>query len=116
MHPEANRSQLPRERDMAGETERSVLCQICQQPKPRGEVFHGDLIHGPVREAIRKRYPNWSDDHYVCAADLHRFRTEYVEDVLKEEKGELTTLEQQVVALRSQERLYEATGAGGIFA
>ncbi len=73
-----------------------TFCQICQQPKPRGEVFHGDLIHGPVREAIRKRYPNWSDDHYVCAADLHRFRTEYLEDVLKEERGELTTLEQRV--------------------
>jgi len=83
-----------------------VICQICRKPKNVGDVMAGELIHGSLVELIRKTHPDWSSGGYICLEDLHRFRAEYVEDVLEEEKGELSTLEEQVVrSLREQELL-----------
>ena len=57
-------------------------------------------------ETIRKQHPDWSSTGFICLADLNHFRSAYVEDVLQEEKGELTALEQEVVqSLREHELL-----------
>lgn len=55
---------------------------------------------------IRSTHPEWGPGSFVCLDDLNRLRSEYVENVLQEEVGELTALENDVVrSIREQELL-----------
>jgi uncharacterized membrane protein len=86
----------------------TVVCPICQKEWRVGDVMHGELVRGPVGELIRKRHPGWSPQDIVCLSCLNRMRAEYVEDVLEAEKGELSTLEAEVIkSLKDQELLSE---------
>ncbi len=81
-------------------------CQICKLPKKASEVIPAEVVRGSITEKIKAAYPNWSPNGYICLADLNRFRDEYVEEAIKQDKGELTELEAQVVeSLREQELL-----------
>lgn len=57
---------------------------------------------------IAAKCPQWDSDGYVCHADLNHFRSEYVQDILTQEKGELTALERDVIeSLRQHDILAE---------
>lgn len=75
----------------------TVVCQICGQEKDLSEVWPGELVRGGVLEAIKKKHPGWDSRNYICFPDLNRFRAEYVEDVLEEEEGQITTLQEEVL-------------------
>jgi uncharacterized membrane protein len=84
----------------------TVVCQICRQRKKLNEVFPGELLRDSIVETIRKDHPDWSSSDYICLPDLGHFRALYVQDVLEVEKGELSSLEEEVVrSLREQEVL-----------
>jgi uncharacterized membrane protein len=81
-------------------------CQICHRKIEREHLVSGDLIHGPVLEAMVAEHPAWSADGYVCLPDLNRYRTQHVRAALEAERGELTHLEKEVLeSLREQELL-----------
>ena len=82
---------------MTKDKAKMVTCQVCKQEKTMEEVLYGELVRPSVVETIRKRYPDWSDSGYICLNDLNHFRAEYIEDVLEEDKGELSLLESEVV-------------------
>jgi uncharacterized membrane protein len=82
---------------MGEDQEDQVLCQICHQMKDLDEVWPGELIREGIRETIRKKYPEWNDQGYICQADLNHFRGEYVEDVLEEETGQISALHEEVL-------------------
>ena len=91
---------------MTGKQDEMVLCQICKEEKRLSEVLPGELVRTPVVELIRKKYPEWSSKGFICLADLNHFRTEYVQDVLEAEQGEMSALEQEVVrSLKEHELL-----------
>lgn len=79
---------------MADETPYS--CQICGERKERNEVRPAGSVREPVAEMIRKEYPGWSAEGYICAADLNRFRVRYVREILKKEQAGLARLEENV--------------------
>jgi uncharacterized membrane protein len=84
----------------------TVTCEVCGQSKPRDEVLPADLVRSGISGIIRKVQPSWGPGKFICLDDLNRLRGEYVEDVLEEELGELTTLEEEVVqSLREHELL-----------
>jgi len=74
-----------------------AFCQICKGERKISEVIPAELIHEPIVGTIRKTHPDWSTSGFICISDLNQFRAEYVKDVLKTEKGELSTLEEQVI-------------------
>jgi hypothetical protein len=82
---------------MAENQNETVVCQICGQKKDLGEVWPGELIRGGVLETIKKKHPDWDSRGYICFPDLSRFRAEYVEDILEEEAGEISTLQEEVL-------------------
>lgn len=91
---------------MAGKQDEIVLCQICKEEKRLSEVLPAELVRTPVVELIRKKYPEWSSKGFICLADLNHFRTEYVQEVLEAEQGEMSALEQEVVrSLKEHELL-----------
>jgi uncharacterized membrane protein len=59
-------------------------------------------------EFIRRRAPEKVRDDAIAEQDLNTLRMEYVSQVLEEELGELSTLEQQVIeSMRARELLSE---------
>ena len=59
-----------------------------------------------IGEEILKSHPDWSPEKYICRADMAEFRGRYVHSLLESEKGELSSLEQEVVqSLREHELL-----------
>jgi uncharacterized membrane protein len=84
------------------------VCQICGKSKSRSELVPAALVRQPLAERIRRAYPGWSSDGYVCLADLNRLRGDYVQDLLADEKGELSSLERSVIeSLARHETLAE---------
>ncbi len=91
---------------MAKANQKTISCPICGKSKRPSEMIAGDLVREPIVELIKEENPEWTPKEAICLDDLNRFRSEYVEDVLEEDKGELSTLEKDVLnSLQKQELL-----------
>jgi uncharacterized membrane protein len=55
-------------------------------------------VRDPIAKEIEKERAAGSASHHVCRADLNRLRTRHVHALLEKERGELTTLETEVLA------------------
>jgi uncharacterized membrane protein len=73
------------------------VCQICGKPHSRSELVPAALVRSPLVEHIRRAFPSWSSDGFICHDDLNRFRGEYVRLLLEDERGELSSLERSVI-------------------
>jgi uncharacterized membrane protein len=66
------------------------------------------MVRPTILEIIKKQNSSWTEDQMVCIDCLDQFRSEYIEDALTEEIGELTQLEQEVIrSMKEQETLTE---------
>ena len=93
---------------MARRNPETVVCQVCREQKKMSQVLSAEMVRGPISEKIKAVHPEWSPEGFICIADLNRFRSEYVQDIIKADKGELSTLEKEVVeSLKKQELLSE---------
>ena len=82
---------------MARKRQKTLICQICGKQKKPSEVIPAELIREPIIKIIRKTHPDWSSSGFICISDLNHFRAKYVEDIIRRDKGEVSTLEKQVV-------------------
>ncbi len=87
------------------ESQSKVVCQICGQEKELSQVWPGELVREGLLQLIRKNHPHWSQDGYICLPDLNRFRAEYVENLLQEDLGQTSTLQQQVLSSLKEHEL-----------
>lgn len=85
-------------------TEKPRVCQICGSDKL--SVLHpGILVRPAVAELIQGKIGSWSEDGWICSNDLQKFRHEYVQTLLVAEKGELTTIEKEVLESMSEQEI-----------
>ncbi len=88
--------------------DQSVSCSVCGKRLTINDVVPGRFVRASMAALIAGDFPSWDADSYICHSDLNRYRSLYVEDVLTREKGELSSLEQEVVAsLREHDILTE---------
>src|SRR6266480_2536218 len=81
------------------------ICQICKKHKsPHGGML-AELIRPSLLEFIKKRMPDWDGNGFICLEDLGKFRKEYVKDVLEDELGELSTLDNEVIESLQQHEI-----------
>jgi len=81
------------------------VCQICGDDRI-SNLRPGILVRPAISELIKSEIGSWSEDAWICTDDLERFRHKYVQSLLESDKGELTTLEKEVLeSLRQQEIL-----------
>ena len=86
----------------------NLRCEVCGRDFPSKSIVSAAMVRIPIAELIRRAHPNWSEESHICLGDLNKFRGDYVEQTLKQERGELSTLEQEVVtSLREHELLAE---------
>jgi len=80
-------------------------CQICGNDR-RPDLRRAILAGPAVAELIQRATGSFSDDGWICADDLNRYRHEYVKSLLEAERGELGALDREVLeSLRQQEIL-----------
>ena len=83
-------------------------CVICGREQPARDVTQLDVVRPSLFDRIKADYPDLPAEGYICSDDLDRFRSRYVSELLGEERGELTKLEQEVVqSLADHETLAE---------
>jgi hypothetical protein len=82
---------------MKGFRTKSGVCQICGRSGRKTVLLPGEMVRRGVTEQISKSHPNWTPEGYICIDDLNRFRAQYIESLLETEKGELTSLEKEVL-------------------
>jgi uncharacterized membrane protein len=84
----------------------TAACQICGREGDVRTLVPAAFAHDALAEFIRQRNPGWSPDGYVCRDDMRRIRAEYTQHVLKQERGELSALDAEVIdSLREHEVL-----------
>jgi uncharacterized membrane protein len=82
------------------------VCAICGKSFSSHDVTSGEIVRKEIAAEILKSFPDWSPDKFICRADLNEFRGKYVHSLLQSEKGELSSLEHEVVrSLREHELL-----------
>jgi len=83
----------------------SAPCSICGKSFPVKTLVPGTTIREPVAQRIRAAHPDWSPEGFVCRADLNHFRGDYVQSLLASERGDLTSLEKEVVESLHQHQI-----------
>ena len=81
------------------------MCQVCKELKKISEVLSAEMIREPIAERIKATHPDWSSQSFICIPDLNRFRAEYVQNVIKEDRCELSASEEQVVRSLAEQEL-----------
>jgi len=76
---------------------KNMACNICGKSKTRARMMPAALVRNPVAEQIKKSYSDWKPEGYICLSDLNQFRMKYIQNLLESEKGELTTLDHDVL-------------------
>ncbi|MCW8803690.1 MAG: DUF1003 domain-containing protein, partial [Ignavibacteriaceae bacterium] len=65
--------------------------------KNKSEVIPAAVIRPAIFSLIKQTHKDLNDAGYICLDDLSIFRNKYVQQMMEEEKGELTELENTVV-------------------
>lgn len=73
------------------------VCHIFGQAFPVSKIRTWISVRPGVSELIENAAPGWTEGKYICKPDLVRFRRQYVEQLLKDERGELDELDHQVI-------------------
>ncbi|MCP5158918.1 MAG: DUF1003 domain-containing protein [Gammaproteobacteria bacterium] len=82
------------------------VCAICGNSFPIRNLVPEGSVRDIISANILRDHPDWSSKSYVCREDLAKYRTNYVHSLLQSEKGELTSLEQEVLdSMRDHELL-----------
>ena len=64
-----------------------------------------ELIRPSLLEFIKKKVPDLDDKAFICFEDLGEFRKDYVKEVLEDEIGELSALDQEVIESLEQHEI-----------
>jgi uncharacterized membrane protein len=72
-------------------------CQVCGKNASQTDLIAASAVRPVVVKLIRREFPEWSADGFICADDLNRFRYDYIRSLIETERGELSDLEKEVV-------------------
>src|SRR5438270_4603821 len=83
----------------------TAQCVICGQTKSSRNGTIGEVVRPSLATFIRKKAAPWDGKGFICFDDLGRFRRDYVKEVLQDEIGELSALDQEVVESLQQHEI-----------
>ena len=82
-----------------------LVCQVCKKTKPPNSGMIAELIRPSLLEFIKKKLPDLDSNGFICFDDLGEFRKDYIKEVLEDEIGELSALDQEVVESLEQHEI-----------
>jgi uncharacterized membrane protein len=84
----------------------TTTCGVCGKTFALRDMIPGVALRDVVTQEISQEHPDWSQEKFICRPDLNQYRGKYVHSLLESEKGELTSLENEVLtSLRNHETL-----------
>jgi uncharacterized membrane protein len=72
-------------------------CAVCGKPFQRKDLVGAPSVRAAVSRVISEAHPDWCQESWICRPDLNSFRGQYVHRILESERGELSSLEHEVV-------------------
>lgn len=72
------------------------ICSITGEAKPRRDLVVLDHLHPALADRIMQDHPSLSPTSRISRTAADRYRKLYVEEMLRQERGELTQLDQEV--------------------
>jgi len=82
---------------------------ISGQQFPLEQRVFGGSIRQPIFRLIKKEYPSFSRDKYLAASELTQFKEAYIAEFLKDESGQLSQLDQQVIDSFKENKVISAS-------
>src|SRR3989454_10189020 len=82
-----------------------LVCQMCKKPKSPHSGMIAELVRPSLLEFIQKKLPDLDTKGFICLDDLGEFRKDYVKEVLEDEIGELSALDQEVIESLEQHEI-----------
>jgi uncharacterized membrane protein len=73
------------------------ISQISKKEIIKGEEVLGHDIRSAIFDFIKKDYPGFDRDQYISIAELNRYRRLYLTYLIEQEKGELATIDRDVM-------------------
>ena len=96
--------------NLATSSKDKTACAITGREWPRRRLVNLDTIRPSLAERIRRDYPDLPQDAMVSRPELARFRTLFVEEMLKDESGDISEIERRVAeSLANNDTLAENT-------
>lgn len=74
-----------------------AACHVCGASFPVAELRPWITVRPGVSALIEVEAPDWQEGERICQFDLARFRRQYVEQMLEDERGELGALDRAVL-------------------
>jgi uncharacterized membrane protein len=75
----------------------NIKCSVCNNTFPEDQLIIGHGIRHEIEKLIMKDYPEWNDSSRICKNDFNTFRVKYITNLIKEEKGSIEALEDEVI-------------------
>jgi uncharacterized membrane protein len=91
--PSGNLSRRP-VRHRGGDPHR---CQVCGNTFTGRNVLPAALVRDSLAALITARLPGWDPAGFICRDCLNTFRTEFVRAEMAKDRGELSTVEEEVM-------------------
>jgi uncharacterized membrane protein len=98
-------SLIQRRNPMSKTATAPLICQVCKKPKPPNSGMIAELIRPSLLEFIKKKLPDLDSKGFICLDDLGEFRKDYIKEVLEDEIGELSVLDQEVIESLEQHEI-----------
>ena len=76
---------------------RGEVCGVCDRARPAREMVSVPLVRPQIAQILDAAHPDWRRTGYVCREDLAAARRAHVEQMLRDERGELTALDKAVI-------------------
>ncbi|MCT4492824.1 DUF1003 domain-containing protein [Bosea minatitlanensis] len=91
-----------------GTSRKRGVCAISGQEMARKNLVEIGTLRPALVEHIRNDFPDLPDDALISLKELARYRTRYVEEILREEHGEYSDLDREVAeSIARQETIAE---------
>lgn len=70
---------------------------ISNKEYPADQLYSGDSISQQLLKLIHKDHPDFNEDSFISVDELNNYRNQYMHNLLKAEKKELTRLDKEVL-------------------
>lgn len=84
---------------------KKVVCSISGKTIDASEAYRTDMLRTPVAQLISEANPDLQPHDFISSEIVSKFRHRYLESLIKEESGELDTLEKEVLDAIQNNRL-----------
>lgn len=87
-------------------------CELCRKDFPESDVFTADQIRPAVQKVVSREAVGWTEKSLICEGCLDRCRVLHLQDLIEEERGELSALDERVLqSLSEHETVARNVGA-----